>query len=239
MPKDDAYLPLHVGKALHKDLDLGYAGDNTGDNISEKNQSFCELTGLYWMWKNVQADYKGLVHYRRHFTKGSMWKDKKSAVFTRADFEAAFQQTAILLPKLRKYYIETNESHYTHAHYQKDLQTTRMVIAEQCPEYLQAYDLQMKRTSAHMFNMMAMRADLFDAYCMWLFDILFEVEKRTKIDNYDDYQQRIYGFISELLLDVWINQRYMSYSEIPVIYMERQNWILKGSKFLIRKFFAN
>ena len=72
MPKDEMYLPLHVGAAGKVDacgnpLDLGYQKDNTGDNISGKNASFCELTGLYWAWKNLDADYIGLAHYRRHF----------------------------------------------------------------------------------------------------------------------------------------------------------------------------
>jgi len=66
MPEDDMYLPLHVG-AEGKEK-LGYQGDNTGDNISIKNPYFCELTGLYWAWKNLEADYIGLVHYRRYFS---------------------------------------------------------------------------------------------------------------------------------------------------------------------------
>ena len=66
MPKDEMYVPIHVGRE-GKD-DLGYIGDNTGDNISSKNANYCELTGLYWAWKNFDADYLGLVHYRRHYT---------------------------------------------------------------------------------------------------------------------------------------------------------------------------
>ena len=60
MPEDPMYLPLHVGKA-GKELELGFQGDNTGENISEKNPSFCELTGIYWAWKNLDADYVGLA----------------------------------------------------------------------------------------------------------------------------------------------------------------------------------
>lgn len=67
MPKDPVYLPLHVG--AEGKPDLGYTKDNTGDNISAKNPNFCELTGLYWAWKNLDADYLGLVHYRRYFTR--------------------------------------------------------------------------------------------------------------------------------------------------------------------------
>ena len=61
MPKDKLYLPLHVGAKGKQDL--GYTKDDTKKNISEKNPFFCELTGLYWAWKNIDADYIGLVHY--------------------------------------------------------------------------------------------------------------------------------------------------------------------------------
>ena len=66
--QDDIYMPIQVGKALHPELDLGFQCDNTGDNISEKNGSYCELTALYWAWKNLKdVDYIGLCHYRRYF----------------------------------------------------------------------------------------------------------------------------------------------------------------------------
>lgn len=67
-PKADCYMPIHVGKRNSK-LDLDIQGDDTGENISDKNSSFCELTALYWAWKNLD-DYKyiGLVHYRRYFS---------------------------------------------------------------------------------------------------------------------------------------------------------------------------
>ena len=67
MPQDkELYLPIHVGCEGKKDL--GFQGDNTGDNISVLNPYYCELTGLYWAWKNLECDYLGLVHYRRYFT---------------------------------------------------------------------------------------------------------------------------------------------------------------------------
>ena len=85
MPTDPMYLPLHVGKA-GKDLELGFQGDNTGENISEKNATYCELTGLYWAWKNLNADYIGLAHYRRHF-RGKSGKDKWDCILTTAQAE--------------------------------------------------------------------------------------------------------------------------------------------------------
>ncbi|HIX95170.1 MAG TPA: DUF4422 domain-containing protein, partial [Candidatus Gemmiger excrementipullorum] len=65
IPDDPMYLPVQMGHAIHPDI--GYTGDDTGENISDRNWNFCELTGLYWAWKNIEADYIGLVHYRRYF----------------------------------------------------------------------------------------------------------------------------------------------------------------------------
>ena len=47
LPDDALYLPVHVGRAI-AESDLGYQGDDEGDNISSLNRSYCELTGLYW-----------------------------------------------------------------------------------------------------------------------------------------------------------------------------------------------
>ena len=85
MPEDPMYLPIHVGAEGKTDengspLDLGYVKDNTGDNISSKNANYCELTGLYWAWKNLTADYIGLVHYRRQFTIFRGTKDRRDCL---------------------------------------------------------------------------------------------------------------------------------------------------------------
>ena len=82
MPNDSVYMPIHVGR--EGKADLGYVGDNTGDNISAKNPNYCELTALYWAWKNLEADYVGLVHYRRYFTNKEVRniEEKKQQVLT-------------------------------------------------------------------------------------------------------------------------------------------------------------
>ena len=240
MPEDSVYLPLHVGAEGKIDengnpLDLGYQKDNTGENISHKNKHFCELTGLYWAWKNLDADYVGLAHYRRHFTlkKG---KDKKSLPITRDELLKMLEKNDVILPKKRHYYIEINYNQYSHAHHAVDLDTTRAIIAEKYGAYLKSFDDNMKRRSCHIFNMFIMKKDLFDDYCRWLFDILFELEKRLDISSYNDNDSRVFGFVSERLLDVWLNTNRIRYKEIPYVFMEDQNWLKKGTDFLKRKF---
>ena len=236
VPKDDVYLPLHVGKKGKKNI--GLIGDDTGDNISGKNSNYCELTGLYWAWKNLEADYIGLVHYRRYFTHkdGHNNEDKKKYILQHNDWLNLLGKCDIIVPKKRKYYIETNYSHYAHAHNKFDLDKTRDVIKKSYPEYLDSFDQVMKQTSAHMFNMFVMKKDKFDVYCKWLFSILFELENRIDISSYNTAEARVFGYISELLLDVWLDKNNFTYKEVNVTFMEKQNWLKKGTKFLLRKF---
>ena len=141
----------------------------------------------------------------------------------------------IILPDKRKYYIETNRSHYNHSHYAKDIDTTEKIIQEKYPQYINAFTKVMKRTWAHMFNMFVMRKDYLDEYCTWLFDVLQERENRTDITNYNVIEARIYGYISELLLGVWLETKQYEYYEQNVAFLEPQNWIKKGGIFLRRK----
>src|SRR5699024_57674 len=155
-PKDNIYLPIQSGTEL-SNSELGFQKDNVGDNISSKNPYYCELTALYWLWKNVNADYKGLVHYRRHFS-----NKKASNMFTTGKFKDVLDEQTlnqllknndIILPKSRKYYIEKIGEHYKHTHYEQDLIVTRTVISKMFPDYIRSFDKILNKKSAHMFNM--------------------------------------------------------------------------------------
>ena len=109
IPNDTIYYPIHVGKIGKKNI--GFQGDDTGNNISEKNSFFNEMTGVYWAWKNVDADYYGLVHYRRHFTTESIFKrifyrDRIELAVKRDKLDYLLKETDIVLPSKRKYFIE-------------------------------------------------------------------------------------------------------------------------------------
>lgn len=239
MPKDSIYIPIQVGAEKKKKIEE-YVQDNTGDNISSKNPYFCELTGLYWAWKNLDAEYIGLVHYRRYFTVAKKVPKKEQEKFkiivNQQELEEKLQNVNVILPKKRKYYIENLYSHYAHTMYVEPLDETRKIIEEKYPEYIEEFDKLHKRTSAHMFNMFIMKKEILNEYCTWLFDILFELEKRTDASQYNSFHARFYGRISELLLDVWINKNQIKYEEIKVIDMQRVNWLKKGTSFLMAKF---
>lgn len=237
MPDDDVYLPIHVGK--EGKADLGFIGDNTGDNISSKNANYCELTGLYWAWKNLECEYIGLCHYRRYFgqnPKDSSLKAKKQAILKREDYEKLLGKYDIILPKKRNYYIESVRSHYEHAHKKSDLDEVEKIIQEKYPEYSNAFKTVMGRTKLYILNMFVMKKELFDEYCQWLFDIEFELENRIDISNYDAYNARIYGFLSERLFNVWLEKQNLEVCEVAVVNLESVDWSKKIFDFLKRKF---
>ena len=107
---------------------------------------------------------------------------------------------------------------------------------KQCPDYLPAFDRVMRRTWGHMFNMFVMSADKCDAYCAWLFPILEQLEDRVDYKSLDPFQARLFGRVSELLLDVWLETQGYSYQELPLVSPEPVNWWRKGTSFLKAKF---
>ncbi len=236
MPSDSMYLPLHVGS--YGKENIGFKVDSSGDNISEKNPYFCELTGIYWAWKNLDANYIGLSHYRRYFasSKKAPKQNRIEGVAKKQEIEKLLETTDIILPKKRKYYIENLYSHYEHTMYIEPLEETKKIIEEKYPSYLPEFEKLHKRTSAHMFNMFVMKKSILNDYCTWLFDILFELEKRVDITKYDAFHARFFGRVSELLLDVWINTNNLKYKEIKVLNIEKVNWLKKGTAFLRAKF---
>lgn len=234
MPKDPMYLPVFVGKDLHPDVNHTFQGDNTGDNISKQNPYYNELTAIYWGWKNLDVDALGLVHYRRYLSLNK--KKSLDAVLSDQQAQELLNQYDIILPQKRNYYIETNDSHYLHAHEHEPFNVMRQVIQQDYPEYEDAFETVMKRTWAHMFNMFIMKKQPLDEYLTWMFDVLHTVEERIDISSYSTYEQRVYGFLSELLLDVWLikHPQYRTH-DVKYVFMEHTNWLIKGGNFIKRK----
>lgn len=253
MPKDKAYLPLHVGAEgkFDKDgspLDLGFTKDNTGENISDKNANFGTQTGLYWAWKNLDARYKGLVHYRRYFVGENVSKKKINkknmiaSVITYDELMPMLDKYKVFVPKKRYYYIETLLSHYAHTHDKEHFAIAGRVIKKDCPEYMDAFKRVLNRKWGYMFNMMILREDLMDDYCSWLFNILFKVYNKVDKTNMSDFDSRFCGRVSEILFDVWLERKIESgevkkeeVKELP--YVEDVNWSYKVKVFLRAKFF--
>ena len=237
MPEGEIYLPLQVGAALHPDLDLGWQRDDDGDNISAKNGSYSELTGLYWLWKNCDADYKGLVHYRRLL--GSRdhrhAKDPYGHLVQKDELLRLLAQRDIVVARRRNYYIESVYSHYSHTFDSGQFDAMRQILQETTPDYVPAWDKVMKAGGAHIYNMFVMPSSLFDEYCGWMFDKVDRLaEQIGPLD--DPFQNRYPGRVSERLLDPWLQTRGLTYAELPVVNAEPVDWWAKGTGFLKAKF---
>ena len=250
MPADSMYVPLQVGAGKRAEQDDGiwgpeYVRDDTGENISDLNPSFCELTGLFWAWKNLDADYIGLVHYRRHLSlkrKRDLW----SSVLTYEQLMPYLGKVKVFVPVKRKYYIETLYSHYQHTHYASQLDEMRNVIDVKYPDHVSSYDRVVKHRYGYMFNMMVMEKECYNEYCSWLFDILFEMRKSLgEQEELSAYQRRFYGRLAEIALNIWLDKKIgfgelhrEEVMELPCIHMEKINWWKKGTAFCKAKFFG-
>jgi hypothetical protein len=239
MAEDPMYIPIHCG-ACDKES-IGYAGDDTGEHISERNPYYCELTAVYWAWKNIEADYIGISHYRRYFTASSrtsyLLKGKWNSILSEREAEHLFSDTDIIVPNKRWYLIETNEGHYGHSskYRSNELPLMGHIIEERCAtEYVNAFQTVLNRRWAHMFNMYIMKKDCFDAFCEWMFDLLFVFEDRLDRSEYTENENRAY--IDELMLDIWLTANGMEYKECNAMFMEKQNWFKKIVAMVKRKF---
>lgn len=221
VPEDSVYMPIQVGAALHENF--GYTRDDNGENISLKNPNYCELTGLYWAWKNLSCDYVGLCHYRRYFGHKVYTNNvdkKKLSIFTGQEYEHLLKDYDVIIPRNWNLYNETVREQYAKDHYKKDLDVVEKIIADKYPEYSESFKKLIDGTKFHCFNMFVMSKKNFDDYCMWLFDILFMLERRIDISGYSTYNARIFGFLSERLLNVWLIKQNLRSIEVSVVSME-------------------
>lgn len=231
------YMPIHVGKAL-SNIDLKIQTDNEGDNISDKNGSFCELTGIYWAWKNLKnVDVIGLCHYRRYFDFYNQCKKLYPyTIFNSKDYEGLnYDIPSDVLAQVEKGKVVVARSvnynmpiyyNYCSAHNSIDLKKIRNLIKTTTdPKYFKAYnDVMMYSNTLHPCNMFLMKWEDFDAYCSWLFPLLLEADKNTDISNYDAYQKRVWGFIGERMFNVWLKAEKKDLIIKPVM------WILDEPK---------
>lgn len=197
-PEDSIYVPLHVGRAAADDL--GYQGDDTGDSISRWNHYYGELTGVYWVWKNEKdADIIGICHYRRFFL------NAQRQLLNQQEYEEILRDYDIIVSN--EVQADTNYlGYFGEAHNAKDLLMVGEVIAEKYPEYAPYFQSAMEGNTYYYANLMVTSRELFESYAEWLFDILFEVEKRIDVESYDLYNQRVFGFLSEQMVKVWVEK---------------------------------
>lgn len=230
-----AYKYIGVGKdILHINSDFK---DFTYDNISNKNENYCELTAQYWIWKNSPVSFVGLCHYRRFFY---------HPYFSMFNFKIYSGKK--LLKILKKYNVIVAEkvnvekmgynsvySQYCGNHYEKDLKALEKIIKDKYSDYYEVYTKVMNDKYFYPFNMIVCEKRIFNDYSEFLFDVLFQLEKNIDIKGYDNYQKRIFGFISERLLMVYLHKhKELKIKELPVGQPNSNNKLI-GLKRMIKK----
>ncbi len=196
---------IQVGASL-TDKEISEIKDNTGKNISEKNRQYCELTALYWIWKNVSDEFVGLCHYRRRFQLSEM--DIKKLIDS--DIDAVLTVPVLNVPDVVTMYRKN--------HIYEDWKKMTEVISERGPEYLNSLEYIEKSHFYIPYNMFIMRKNVLDKYCEWLWPILEECEKRCGVKE-DRYQNRYIGFLAERLMSVYFyHHRY----DLKVVFADKR-----------------
>lgn len=201
-PSIEGYKPIFVGNSKPES---GFLRDDSGDNIAEKNAEYCELTAQYWVWKNVQYGLTGFVHYRRYFYNSSFSNNSKYIVPI-SQFTEDINRHGLVLPNYQ-YRKQTVIQEYALYHNVADLEKTRDVLKTLDPHAVHAFDEVMHSHFFAPYNMFVMSPELFSNYMEWLFSIFNILEDKVDYSNYDAYNKRIFGFISERLLNVWVKKR--------------------------------
>ena len=242
----EIYQPLMSGKSSLLVLN-DMPGDNSGDNISIKNQYYSELSGIYWVWKNTSQDITGCCHYRRFFTalpEPFFYKLKRllyfparlhrkrigliytsntrlfeTRILNQSEIEKLMKSYDAILPQARKLKY-TVETHYQRYHDINDLYVLREILTDKYPEYLGAFQSVMISKRLYANNMFILKNEHFQEFMNWWFDVLFEFERRIDLNKYSDYQRRILGFMAERSLNIWFMKQQLKTVELPVIYFK-------------------
>ncbi|HIS36872.1 TPA: DUF4422 domain-containing protein [Candidatus Scatousia excrementigallinarum] len=240
--------PVHAGREVaftgskdgtltvedYKWLEKNMIGDNIGDNISVKNRFYNEITVTYWIWKNCKSSIVGLMHYRRIFDFRAFGKSKdytdvmKKYCVDEKTVKKLLSEYDLILPDKLNFGEQTLYQQYEKHHYISDLNIAIDVIKEKYPQMSKYADMLKEQHSGYFFNMLIARKNLFDKYAEFLFDILFETEKRLPPrSSRHIYQQRIEAFLAERISNVYFNyliyEKGLKVKDVPVMHLEPEN----------------
>jgi len=231
VPSNPLLVPIQVGTQLAQKRLPMMLHDDEGDGISEKNSSYCELTGQYWAWKNAVADYYGFLHYRRYFN----FSDTEypihhepfifgEVVFDRND-EESLRKIAFDEKSMR----EIIESHdfiapvpiatpdgvsvyeqyrLSSGHHIEDLDTVLSIIEDAYPEIWPSALKYMSQTALYACNMFVMKRNLFKQYSNFLFDVLGRHELLCDTSHYTAVGRRVSGYLGERLCGIYLTYLY-------------------------------
>lgn len=190
----------YAAKAWEKEILAGAAldrvgkyfiTDDKGENISLKNRQYCELTVMYWMWKNTDSEYIGLSHYRRRFG----FEDGDIALIKDKDIDCVLTIPMINVPDVKYMYGKNHDS--------SDWEIMVDIVNEMYPDYSRSLRVVGESNYYIPYNMFVMKRKVLNDYCTWIFPILEKCEE-TIGQKDDAYQNRYIGFLAERLMTAYI-----------------------------------
>ncbi len=224
--------PIQTGYANASKLFKGMLRDDIGDNISQYNTKYCELTAQYWVWKNYDKignpDMVGFMHYRRHFIfddwKGNpdwCWLPKGNVYFVPfitpeykkhiTDKKIKQKLTDCDCLVLKPYDLRNLQSDNCRIQYSKlpkqdakNFDILIKAIKELYPDYSAEANRLCSEPMQYLCNMFVMRKDLFFEYSNFCFRILQYVDKQVDSFNMDENAARFLGYFGEFLLTIFL-----------------------------------
>lgn len=192
---------------------------------------------MYWAWKNLKnVDVIGLCHYRRYFDfhKQCKWPYPITS-FTTSQFKLLdfsipqsvvdrILKGGIVVPRSVIYPIPLFYD-YASCHIGSDMRIIQQIIEEKGDaKFINAFeDVMFRNNKLIHYNMFIMKWDDFNNYCNWLFPILKEAEKRIDISHYNVIQKRIWGYMAERLMNVWLYAEKKNLLFYPVIWINNNS----------------
>lgn len=225
VPKHPFLFPIQVGAALTQERFPGMIPDNIGQNISEWNRSYCELTAQYWAWKNDTAAWQGLFHYRRYLDFRRLYPPNTrvrpywiARTPTEPVLQGAGYEPEHLLEQLHSYEAViplpeevgmTAEQQYATAphHHIHDLHLMMDLLRQDSPQDWRAAEEYLNGTRLLFGNIFLMRRHLLERYCTWLFPLLARYDEQKKVEGYSPQALRVDGYLAERLLGVFLTRQ--------------------------------
>lgn len=245
VPRNTLLHPIHVGAALSADSIAEFLRDDTGENISTLNRRYCELTGQYWVWKNVEADYCGFFHYRRY-----LYPDmavRRPYIIRSAptevelehlgfrEFPQLIEQYDLIAPIGEDMHISVRE-HYASApfHHTKDLALTEEIVRELYPAFVPAMEQYLGGSVCFFGNIFIMAKPVLDDYCRWLFAVLAEFDHCADVTDYDPQELRVDGYLAERLFGIYYTHRRgeLRTLELPRVHFEQDDRLRRKQEFI-------
>ena len=231
----EGYRIIHAGHA-QATTDFGYAGDDTGDNISNLNRYLDEITAFYWIWKNTAHTHVGFVHYRRFLT---IKTNRQNDSFAFEDILSATEIVELLndydiITSLECISNRTQRELMIWSTGSPDLvriaeKILRKHLARTQPDYLDAFDAVMDSFLFFAYGIHVTRRNIFDDYCKWLFSFIIDATAEVidkvifdgrKLEELPHMYSRIMSFFAERMFTVWLMKNHLRIKPLPVMYRD-------------------